>query len=93
MDTVKITVKSGEKAGRLELFIRFVYGLVAGIIIAIIGIFAHVAWVIQWLHILILGKRHSALAKFINAWMVACTQLKFYVMLSTDERPPLVPDF
>ena len=93
METVKITITSGEKASRLELIIRFIYGFVAGIVLAIVGIFAYIAFVIQWLHILILGKRHPALAKFVNAWLAACAQLEFYTMLATDERPPLVPEF
>lgn len=93
METVKITLKSAEKAGRLELFIRIVYCLVAGIVLGIIGIFAYLAWFVQWLHILLLGKRNAALANFMNAWLVAYTQLEFYSFLATDERPPIVPEF
>ena len=93
MDSIKITVNSAEKASRLELIIRFIYGFIGAIVLGIIGIFASIAIALQWLHILILGKRHASLAKFANAWMVACTQLKFYIMLATDERPPLVPSF
>lgn len=93
MDTVKVSVTSAEKASRLELFIRFVYGLIVGIVLGIIGMFAYIALALQWLHILILGKRHAALAKFVNAWLVAIAQLHFYCCLATDERPPLVPAF
>ena len=93
MDTVKITVNSAEKASRLELIIRFIYYFVGMIILGIIGIFAYIALALQWLHILFLGKRHPALAKFVNAWLAACAQLEFYTMLATDERPPLVPEF
>ena len=93
MDTVKVSVSSAEKASRLELFIRFIYGAIAYIILGIIGIFAYIAIGLQWLHILILGKRHPALAKFANAWLVALTQLYLYMFLATDERPPLVPAF
>ena len=93
METVKISVKSDEKASRLELFIRFIWGFIAYIVLGIIGIFAYLAVLIQWLHILILGKRHPALAKFINAWYAAVAQVMFYVLLSTDERPPFIPEF
>jgi len=92
METVKINVTSAEKAGRLELFIRWIWGCIAGIILAIIGIFAYIALFVQWFHILILGKRHPALAKFVNNWYKATAQLGFYCMLSTDERPPLMPE-
>lgn len=93
MDTVKITVKSDEKASRLELIVRFIWGTIVAIVLMIIGIFVSIAWVVQWLYILVLGKRQSGLAKFINAWLVAWSQLMFYNNLATDERPPALPSF
>ena len=93
METVKITITSGEKASRLELIVRFIWYFVAMIVLGIIGIFAYIASIVQWLHILFLGKRHPAIAKFVNAWLVAYTQLIIYFLLATDERPPLVPEF
>ncbi len=92
MNTVKITVTSAEKASRLELFVRWIWGTIVGIILCIIGIFAYIALMVQWLHILILGKRHPALAKFVTNWYKGMTQLYFYCLLSTDERPPLIPE-
>ena len=92
MDTVKVTVTSAEKASRLELFIRWIWGTIVLIILYIIGIFACIALFVQWFYILILGKRHPALAKFITGWYKAVAQLMFYYMLSTDERPPLMPE-
>ena len=92
MDTVKVTVTSAEKASRLELFIRWIWGTIVMIILCIIGIFASIAIFVQWFYILFLGKRHAGLAKFVNAWFVAMTGLYFYMYLSTDERPPLIPE-
>ncbi|MFA6907462.1 MAG: DUF4389 domain-containing protein [Candidatus Micrarchaeia archaeon] len=92
MDTVKINVTSAEKASRLELIIRWVWGTIVAIILCIIGIFACLAMFIQWFYILLLGKRHPALAKFVTNWYKAMAQLYFYMYLSTDERPPLMPD-
>jgi hypothetical protein len=92
MDSVKITVTGAEKASRLELFIRWVWGTIVLIILSIIGIFACIALIVQWFYILILGKRHPALANFVTNWYKAMAQLYFYVLLSTDERPPLVPE-
>lgn len=93
MDTVKVTVKSDEKASRVELIVRFIWGMIVGIILGIIGMFAFIGVMIQWLHILLLGKRHAGLQKFINSYGVAKAQLEFYWLLSTDERPPIVPEF
>ncbi len=93
MKSVKVTIESPDAASRKELIIRFFYGLVASIIIGIIGIFAGLAWIVQWLHILFTAKRHKSLTGFINSYQIAYTNLEFYMMLSTDERPPLVPSF
>jgi len=93
METVKITVKSAEKASRLELIIRFIWGTIVAIVLCIIGIFVSIAWVVQWIYILLLGKRQPGLANFINAWIVAWSQLMFYNNLATDERPPALPAF
>ena len=92
MESVKITVNFVEKASRLELIIRFVWGFIVMAILGIVGFFVGIALAIQWLHILFLGKRHPALAKFINAWFTAEVQMcAYYVLLATDERPPLIP--
>ena len=92
METVKVNVTSAEKASRLELFIRWIWGTIVAIILSIIGIFAGIAMIVQWFYILILGKRHPALAKFVTNWFKAMTGLYFYMYLSTDERPPLMPE-
>ena len=92
METVKINVTSAEKASRLELFIRWIWGTIVMIILSIIGIFACIAMFVQWFYILLLGKRHPALVKFINGWFSAMVGLYFYMYLSTDERPPIVPE-
>lgn len=93
MKTVKIEVKSQAAASRKELIVRFVWGTIAGMILSVIGFFAMIAWLVQFIHILATRKRHPALQKFMNSWNTARSQLLFYTMLSTDERPPLIPEF
>ncbi|MDD5628330.1 MAG: DUF4389 domain-containing protein, partial [Elusimicrobia bacterium] len=88
MNSVKITVASEAQASRLELFVRIVWGSIVGFVLGFIGIGASVALVVQWFHILFLGRRQAGLQKFINAYGVAMAQLKFYCLLTTDERPP-----
>lgn len=93
MKTVTITVKPVEKASRLELFIRIIWTILCSIVLGIVGIFAIIAMVLQWFHILILGKRQMQLNKFATNWLIAFAALHFYKNLSTDERPPLIPEF
>ncbi|MCX5795048.1 MAG: DUF4389 domain-containing protein [Elusimicrobia bacterium] len=93
MDSIKITVASAETASRLELIVRFIWGTIVGFVLGFIGIGAAVALVVQWFHILFLGRRQAGVQKFINAYGVAMSQLKFYWLLTTDERPPVLPQF
>ncbi|MCX6772976.1 MAG: DUF4389 domain-containing protein [Candidatus Micrarchaeota archaeon] len=92
MDTVKITVKSSEKASRWELLVRIIWSTLCGIVLIVIGIFAAIAEIIQWLYVLIMGKRHMKLNKFVTNWLIAFAALGFYKNLCTDERPPLMPE-
>ena len=93
MNTIKVTVISDENASRMELLIRIFWSFIVGLVLSVIGMIAAVALFLEWLHILILAKRHPSLQKFVNSYGIAMTQLKFYCMLSTDERPPFFPEF
>lgn len=93
MKSVQITLTSEEGASRWELLFRFVWGTIVGFVLGIIGMLAGIAVVIQGLHILIYEKRQAGLQKFINAYGIALSQLRFYWLLTTDERPPIMPKF
>jgi len=93
METVKMTVVSDAKASRLELLVRLVWGTVVGFVLGLIGMFMGVLVTIQWFHILFLGQRQAGIQRLVNAYGVAVTQLKFYLMLATDERPSILPEF
>ena len=52
-------------AGRLELFVRIVYGWIAiGIVLVVYGFVAEICLFIQWFVILILGRRSEGLSNF-----------------------------
>jgi hypothetical protein len=53
-----------EQAGRIELFIRIVYSFVVGIVLMIYGFIAGICMLIQFLVILILGRRSRSLSDF-----------------------------
>ena len=93
MQSVKVTVAEETRASRLELLIRLVWGPVVGFVLGILGTVVAMAVFVQWLHILFLAKRHSGLQRLINAYGAALSQLKFYVLLATDERPAFFPEF
>jgi hypothetical protein len=90
---VRLDVDYDETASRLEaLIIRFLYGIVLYIILEIWGIVAGIVVVIQWLHILILGKRHQGMHNFVTKFFRFCTRVSGYLLLLTDARPPISGD-
>jgi len=87
---IKLDVGYDEKASRLEaLIIRPLYGIVLYIILEIWGIVACVVMGIQWLHILILGKRNQGMHNFVTKFFRYCTRVGGYLLLLTDARPPI----
>jgi hypothetical protein len=87
---VKLDVEYDEKASRLEaLIIRFLYGTVLCIILEIWGLVACVVVVIQWLHILVLGKRNQGMHDFVTKFFRYATRVYGYLLLLTDVRPPI----
>lgn len=92
MKTVKYEIKFSSKASRLELLIRFFWSIPTAIVLMVLIVIASVAAVLQFLHILILGKRHAGCHKWIVKCMVYAVQYKTYANLLTDERNPIMPE-
>ncbi len=93
MKDVKYDVTFVEGAGRLELFIRWFWTIptyIVAIFLTIIGMF--IANSLQWLYILILGKRHKALHDWIFKSVAYDTKFMTYIYLLTDERNPIMPE-
>jgi hypothetical protein len=79
-------------AGRLELFIRIVYGWIAiGIVLVVYGFVAEICMLIQWFVILILGRRSEGLSNFIKGYLEYFVHVLSYYYWMTDERPGIMP--
>jgi len=92
METVKLEVKSVEEASRVELFVRFVWGFISYIVLYILMMINCLLLVVQWLIILITGKRNLGIASWMKKILVYATQFSAYLYLLTDERNPLIPE-
>ncbi|MEM3030111.1 MAG: DUF4389 domain-containing protein [Candidatus Micrarchaeia archaeon] len=92
METVKLEVSYAEPASRLELIIRFLWAIPLYIVTAVLGFVGWVCFVIQWLHILLLAKRNATLHKFITLYITYAYKFITYILLGTDERPPIIPE-
>jgi hypothetical protein len=92
MDTVKVDVKSADQASRIELFIRWVWMVITYIVIFFLGIVAYVCFILQWLLILLTGKRNATLTTWLRKYWVYQTQFMAYWLLLTDERNPIMPE-
>lgn len=92
MKTTKYEVTFDEKAGRLELFIRFFWMIPTMIVLCVLAFIFYFAYIFQFLHILVLGKRHKLLHSLILKYMAYSTKANTYVLLLTEERNPIMPE-
>lgn len=82
-----------EKASRLELIVRWFYGIVIGILFYLWGIYVSILHFLQFWHILIFGRRGGRLYRGTKRFLAASTYVSAYLLYLTDERPELTPDY
>ncbi|NYZ73705.1 DUF4389 domain-containing protein [Candidatus Micrarchaeota archaeon] len=92
MKSVKYSSAYEEKASRIELLIRFVWMIPVGFVSFFLSIIYIFAYMLQFLHILVLGKRHKVLHDWIFKYMAYYTKFNSYFVLLTDERTPIMPE-
>lgn len=92
MKTVKMDVTFEEKSGRLELFVRWLWAIPSYIVMMVLVIIACIANVIQWIHILLLGKKNKTLFEWTEKYIVYAYKFMSYFFLLTDERNPIFPE-
>ncbi|MGV8176634.1 MAG: DUF4389 domain-containing protein [Candidatus Bilamarchaeaceae archaeon] len=92
MKTIKYEADYEEHAGRLELLIRWIWAIPTVIVLVILGIIASIAFCVQWLYILILGKRNRFLFDWTYKYMAYAYKFYGYMNLLTDERNPIFPE-
>lgn len=78
-------------ASRLELFIRIVYSIAIGIVLAVYGIIAEICLFIQWFAILMFGRRNEGLSSFVKGYLEYMVHVAGYVYWMTDKRPGVMP--
>ena len=92
MKTVKFDVTYKEPASRLELFVRIVWGIPTEIVAFVLLIIACIAGILQWFHILFMGKRHKVLHEWIYKFVAYFVKYECYQNMLTDERNPIMPE-
>jgi hypothetical protein len=80
-----------EKASRLELFIRIVYSIFIAIVLMVYSIIAQLCMFVQWIVILILGKRVKGLNNIIKGFLEYNVRVISYCNFLTDKRPGILP--
>ena len=79
-------------AGRLELLVRIAYWIAIGIVAWVYGLIAFLCLIVQWFHILILGRRSQGLSDFAKGYLEYMVHRMPYTYLITDRRPAVLPD-
>jgi hypothetical protein len=80
-----------EKASRLELFIRIVYSIFIAIVLMVYSLIAQLCMFVQWIVILILGKRVKGLNNIIKGFLEYNVRVISYCNFLTDKRPGILP--
>jgi len=82
-----------EKASRVELVARWIYGIAIGIVYGLWALFiVYIVNVLQFFHILIYGRRGARLYRHARRYIAAYTNAEAYLIFLTDQRPELTPD-
>jgi len=92
MKTIQAKIIYTEKASRIEMLYRIVWGIIGGIVLWIFGLIAGLASILHFFYILIYKKRHKGIFELVRAVYVQYFRLSSYLIFLTDERPPLVPE-
>lgn len=82
-----------EKASRVELVVRWIYGILLGFVYGLWGAFiVYIVNVLQFFHILIYGRRGVGLYRLARRYVAAYANAQAYLIFLTDQRPELTPD-
>ena len=81
-----------EKASRLELIIRFFYGIVIGIVYSLWGIWISIVTFLHFWYTLFLGRRSPTFYRHTRRFINANAYVQYYLSFLTDSRPTLTPD-
>ena len=81
-----------EKASRVELLVRILYGIVIGFVLAAWHLWNDICVSIQFWYILILGRRSSYFYRQTRRYIAAVAYTSSYLSYLTDSRPQLTPD-
>ena len=92
MKTVKFDVTYSEKASRWELIIRFLWSIPSYIVVFVLAIIMLVSWVLQFIHVLIMGKRNKTLYDWTLKYLTYLVKYESYLFILTEERNPILPE-
>ncbi len=92
MEGITVNPPYSEKTSRMEMLWRILYWIVYMIVAMIMMMIMYITLPLQFLAMLILGKRVEILHKYNRMAMEYMTQYMTYLYLLTDERPPFIPN-
>ena len=93
MKTVKTHMEYSHESSRVGLLIRVVYAFILLAIFAILySTVLPILWVIQIVHILILGKRSEPIHRLLKTVVLYGSRANYYTFLLIDEKPPIIPE-
>jgi hypothetical protein len=89
MYPVRLDADFIEKSKRTELVVRIFYGIILYIVYVFWSFIASLAFVLLWLFVLVLGRKHRGLWEFVLGYQRYSVRMGSYLMCLTDERAPM----
>jgi len=86
---IRLDADYHEKSKRTELLVRIFYGIVLYIVYVFWSLVAGLAYVLLWIHILVLGRKHKGLWEFLVNYERYVIRMQSYLLCLTDERAPM----
>jgi len=81
-----------EKASRVELIVRWFYGIVIEFVFAFWGFWNSICVAIHFWYILITGRRSPYFYRQTRRYIAAVAYASSYLLYLTDDRPALTPN-
>ena len=91
MATTRFDYVFNEPASRLEVLIRILYLIPMFIVSGILLLIFEFAYALQWLIILVTGRRNKAIWDYESLTLRYNLELAYYGTGLTDERPAIIP--
>lgn len=91
-NAVRVRLAYSPLVSKPEMLVRPFFGLLLFFNSICLGMLAAPFWLLQFIHILLFGRRHPAFHRLLLAYLSFLIDMRAYVFLGVEDRPALLPE-